>query len=65
MKWQKIETAPREQHILLFNGHWRGVGQLNDLHWDGEWLWYGEGGEPVDPKPTHWMPLPQPPGDEE
>ena len=73
-EWQPIETAPkggqhpyhqqpegRSTFILVWNGNHVGVayGQI-EL---GQLEWWGEDGEPVEPPPTHWMPLPPPPKD--
>ena len=71
-EWQPIKTAPkggehpysrqiedRSTFIVAWNGHHAGVG------WGqielGELLWWDETGEPITPKPTHWMPLPPEP----
>jgi hypothetical protein len=59
MKWQPIETAPKDgREVLIFVGsgydggvivaNWREGGGWND--WDGD-LW----------EPTHWMPFPEAP----
>ena len=71
-EWQLIETAPkggehpyspnledRSTYILGWNSYHTGVvwGQI-EL---GQLEWWGEDGEPVEPPPTHWMPLPTPP----
>jgi len=48
-RWQPIETAPHGVPLLLWNKHNHFVGI-----WFADWV----GGE----KPTHWMPLPPPPG---
>lgn len=61
MKWKPIETASKDQEIILA-GQWNGFGQSGQ--WDikiGRWLvnrfpHIGSTG-----KPTHWMPLPEPP----
>lgn len=66
MNWQPIETAPVGDVILLCNakhkyvctgyGEWMALPQINLPRWIS-----------CDPngvgrfKPTHWMPLPQPP----
>ena len=55
MKWQPIETAPKDADVLLY---------LDDDHWieqgwqeDGKWKTYS--GYLYNPK--YWMPLPEPP----
>ena len=72
VEWKPIKTAPkggehpysrqiedRSTFIVAWNGHHAGVG------WGqielGELLWWDETGEPITPKPTHWMPLPPEP----
>jgi len=66
MKWQPIDTAPKDSdiEILLYNGYiriglWLGdyfvehqeFMQINNpTHW-----------HPLPGEPTHWMPLPEPP----
>ena len=58
--WMPIETAPREvgQEVLVC---WYGLGAWwrVSAYWDGRW-WRGLTGG-VEVKPTHWMPLPEPP----
>lgn len=55
MKWQPIETAPKDADVLLY---------LDDDYWieqgwqeDGKWKTYS--GYSYNPK--YWMPLPEPP----
>lgn len=66
--WQSIETAPGMKIILLFavtheeNGvikNWKMAAGCKDC--DGMWLWDGRAVKAWDIKPTHWMPLPEPP----
>ena len=72
-EWQPIETAPRQHVILLWaetsidppnwkmaTGHCA-IGY--DAPHDLEWTWDGYRLKTWDTKPTHWMPLPEPPGD--
>jgi len=69
-KWQPIETAPKNESVLIFipnaehygPGIYRGM--LVDMgtgpHWDANALHMGRScgwGN----QPTHWMPLPEPP----
>lgn len=67
MEWLPIESAPKNGDPLLVYGdgsytvawwsdgvdEWRDVG---DIGWAGM---YGDDGN----QPTHWMPLPAPPGE--
>lgn len=56
-QWQPIETAPKDgTSILLYGGDWIFEGRFSD----GGWVHAYEN----DDTPTHWMPLPQLPGDE-
>ena len=74
MEWQSIRTAPRPgrdhpnsggkdpaEWVLVWNGHHIGVAYFQTQ--DDDAIWWGEDAEPVDPGPTHWMPLPKPPSD--
>jgi hypothetical protein len=58
-KWLDIEGAPRSGYII---GAWKdGKWQAAQLWWDDsveEWT-HATGDHYV--KPTHWMPLPEPP----
>lgn len=63
--WRPIETAPwepapGEQWMLLWNGHWRGVGR-RWAGYDGDPGFCDETTEFITPEPTHWLPLPTPP----
>lgn len=78
-EWQAIETAPKgytppyskrvdaSQFLLLWNGYHRGVGygELSDDDCDDAVHWWSEDGCPIEPRPTHWMPLPEPPENHE
>lgn len=67
--WVPIETAdhgtPKSAEVwaspdmLLFDGSWICVGSYNV----GEEEWWDAAG-PLNPQPTHWQPLPPPPGAE-
>lgn len=65
-QWQLIETAPKDGRLILVSG--RGWGAFGNWHvdrWYTQWAWQGarplvDGKRSVDP--THWMPLPEPPG---
>ena len=65
-QWQPIETAPRDEQILLYGHYWSdqqgmmqkpliGMWNANACRWEAAWMcWFGV-------RPTHWMPLPQHP----
>ena len=60
MEWQPIETAPCDGTRVLLAGC---SGLVRECRWDYFLGW----SDPVyrewsfDEKPTHWMPLPEPP----
>ena len=61
MEWQPIETAPDKQDVLVWNAMTGAYVSRHDGV--GEWplgFWRGDLGEWY-PRPTHWMPLPNPP----
>lgn len=67
-RWQPIETAPKDKDILISDGETVSQGGwLTEEEWDGadygEQInyagWWFVGG--INFKPTHWMPLPEPP----
>lgn len=65
--WQTIETAPKNENILLF------AGEIHEGWWDevdydefrGErimgWVYGTAEIDPTNFSPTHWMPVPPPP----
>ena len=60
MKWQPIETAPKDgPRVLVYDPGWNG-GVINIARWwEGQ---YRVGDLPgVETYPTHWMPLPAAP----
>ena len=57
-QWQPIETAPKEQVILFFPAEQK-AGRNSRLHW---MVSVGRVSDYPFRKPTHWMPLPAPPG---
>lgn len=75
MGWRPIETAPKGRIILLWavtdradDGeirNWRmGTGSTPFAE-PIEWTWEGYRLREWDIKPTHWMPLPEPPQEPE
>ena len=62
MEWQPIETAPKSARVLFY---WlegisgRGTALEIGAHELGEY--YDFDGAPFLSDPTHWMPLPDPP----
>lgn len=60
MKWEPIETAPKDgRQVLLANGAHVDQGWWEDD--DGETGWFSWLCFPAKGEPTHWMPLPEPP----
>jgi len=60
--WQPIETAPRNHFpVHVWSKKYGQVVAFLDITWT--W-WPVPAIEPLDDSPTHWRPLPQPPGDE-
>lgn len=62
MAWQPIETAPTYKSILLFQRFvFQGIVRHDRLALrDGD---NAQIGNSIMRKPTHWMPLPEPPAD--
>jgi hypothetical protein len=55
-EWQDISTAPKDGfHILL----WRDDIQFVGYHAEAGWCM--QGCKLINPEPTHWMPLQNPP----
>lgn len=77
MKWQPIETAPRDEtRILVINGETGGYGGYagessrayhigTAYFYEGEWLATDCCDGVSTYMPTHWMPLPEPPNEGE
>lgn len=62
LQWQPIETAPKDEEILIFQPEPQYIGKV---HWCvGLPGWWHSNEVPYTPQPTHWMPLPKEPGDE-
>ena len=53
-EWQPIETAPQDK-VLLYYPKQTGPNALN------QWIIIGYGRGHCFRKPSHWMPIPQPP----
>ena len=77
LAWQPIETAPRDgTHVMVFpdnryGGHGWAVAKWGSGHFGGMpgevrhlTGWISDGGFFMGPQPTHWMPLPEPPQDQ-
>ena len=64
-EWQPIETAPKADHATVLLWCENIAPRASMGYWgDDEWVLVSEYGSyyvPRDP-PTHWMPLPKPPG---
>lgn len=74
MEWQPIETAPKDGTYILAivagNHPSTGLPYVPDvvLFRDGFWLvsdGYQDEYDDENWKPTHWMPIPPPPGDDQ
>lgn len=65
MKWEPIETAPKDGRFLLVYGRgWKdtipSVASYDDMF--DAWAIYEDGSLITsNAPPTHWMPLPEPP----
>jgi len=78
-EWQPIETAPRDgRDVLVMRDIWPGTesGRAEECNghntyvaawWGSEWVCYMD--QVQDPRcpiePTHWMPIPKLPGEDE
>lgn len=62
MKWQPIETAPKDVKLLIYTGHCVLFGTLAYFgpRVGHRWKVFGRFTKMI---PTHWMPLPAPPQD--
>lgn len=70
MEWQPIETAPKDEKILLARaGQWVDIGEWEDdrhakkprPYWTANREWWAGKMAMREQQPTHWMPLPPPP----
>ena len=58
MTWQPIETAPKDGEHILLGIHLERLVYAQSSFWlSGKWAGWDYR------KPTHWMPLPNPPED--
>lgn len=58
MEWMPIETAPKQTDVLVWK---KAIGKQAVAEFVDE-EWFDDCGA-LNAKPTHWMPLPQPPQD--
>jgi hypothetical protein len=61
--WSSIESAPKDEEILVFTPPWGPIIALYDSEF-GQWLSRMQSPAAIvqdDEKPTHWMRLPEPP----
>jgi hypothetical protein len=73
MEWQPIETAPKDGTWILVTGgdigyNWDGdtIPAVTTAQWhykSWQMAWFDSGCLGEYDNPTHWMPLPQPPKD--
>jgi hypothetical protein len=59
-QWWPIESAPRDKSILLGAQGLEGWIQMSGYRTNADWYFIGGGWMGVEP--THWIPLPNPPG---
>lgn len=57
MGWQPIATSTKETDVLVFDEKWQ---QCVVARNDARWGWRSVPGQ-YGVRPTHWMPLPEPP----
>lgn len=57
--WQDISTAPKDGSRVLLYGFDGYEGMFGV--WNGQWVWAGYLSNRL--QPTHWQPLPPPPGE--
>lgn len=58
-KWMPIETAPKDQNILLYGA--KRLDYCVGRFQGGEWITESSHEWHLMYTPTHWMPLPKPP----
>lgn len=63
MKWQPIDTAPKDgRYVMTYRSvepHFEPMYFTHLRHAGAKWCWF-DGDYPA-MQPTHWMPLPEPP----
>jgi len=60
--WQPIETAPNDgTRVIVWHEHFTAPCSARYYSPSSEWMMY-YGGSSFKRQPTHWMPLPAPPG---
>ena len=60
MKWQPIETAPKDEWVLVYYGEGSMVDTVSIACCRSSYDWADWDGD-LYGTPTHWMPLPPPP----
>jgi hypothetical protein len=61
-EWKTIDTAEvSDENVILWNGKRVFVGYRLDAGWCDACVNDQYAGEPEQPQPTHWMPMPEPP----
>ena len=65
-EWRPIETAPKDGTLILsWNGEWIEIAMWQRPNAINPPMWRGAHcGVSHISQPTHWLPLPQPPGDD-
>jgi hypothetical protein len=58
-EWQPIETAPKDEVILVYDGDDIYMAEWDDSFNSRGWRLYIDGARLY--RTTHWMPLPEPP----
>jgi len=67
-QWQPIDTAPKDgTKVLCFNKDWDiPLVLVYEMHYGvGHKCWCWDGDADEESTPTHWIPLPAPPEDEQ
>ena len=65
MKWQTIDTAPKDKPVLLWGFFWGDnvfYEPLIGRWWPNNDRWEADATYKYGIRPTHWMPLPAKPG---